>query len=223
MSTPLRVPPELRRGAAKGDEETQVEQGVRLLRRVQQELSLPTLGSTRILDVGCGTKLAQAIVNRGIDVARYVGLDVYRPMIEFLASQVSDPRLSFHHVDFHNEMYNPGGHEMRPDEALPVGEDSRFDAIVLFSVFTHLAPHDYRTMLQILRRYVAPEGRLLYTLFIDPMPSADFRDAVPEKPLLWAYYSEPHARELIEGTGWEALALREPTADTQHYFVCRPV
>lgn len=221
MTVVLRVPPELRRGAAKGDESVQIEQGVRLLTLVQERFGLSTLACTRILDVGCGTKLAQAILNRGIAVERYVGLDVYREMIEFLQENVRDSRLSFAHVDFHNAMYNPGGRKMSAADRLPVG-DERFDAIVLFSVFTHLPPDDYRCMLEILRKHVADHGRLLFTLFIDPMPSADFRDAVPEKPLLWAYYSEPYARELIRGSGWEIESLHPPTDDTQHYFICRP-
>lgn len=219
---PLRVPPELRRGAAKGDEERQIEQGVRLLDLVRERAGLTTLAHTRILDVGCGTKLAQAIVNRGVPVGRYVGLDVYAEMIDFLQKEVTDPRLAFHHVDFHNAMYNPRGKKMSANDVLPVG-DERFDLIVLFSVFTHLAPDDYHTMLRVLRKHVADGGHLIFTLFIDPLPTADFRDAVPEKPLLWAYYSEAHARALILGTGWVADELHEPTEDTQHYFVCRPV
>ena len=218
----LRVPADLRRGAAKGDELLQVEQGVRLLGLVRDRLGLGTLAASRILDVGCGTKLAQAILNREVPVGHYAGLDVYREMIDFLRSEVKDPRLEFHHVDFHNEMYNPGGKKMSPEDRLPVGEQL-FDVLVLFSVFTHLAPDDYRSMLQVLRKHVAPDGRLLFTLFIDPLPVSDFRDAVPGKPLLWAYYSEPYARELIAGTGWEPLELHPPGDETQHYFICRPV
>ena len=47
--------------------------------------------------------------------------------------------------------------------------DRTFDVIWLFSVFTHLAPHDYVTMLRLLRRYIRPDGRLIYTLFIDEL------------------------------------------------------
>jgi hypothetical protein len=40
--------------------------------------------------------------------------------------------------------------------------------ICLYSVFTHLSPADYVTMLKILRRYVRPEGRLV-PLFVDEL------------------------------------------------------
>ena len=48
---------------------------------------------------------------------------------------------------------------MAEDTDLGVG-DRTFDVITLFSVFTHLAPHDYKTMLRLLRPYVRPGGRL---------------------------------------------------------------
>ena len=63
----------------------------------------------RALDFGCGVRFAQAIVNRGIPVGRYVGVDVYREMIEFLTANVTDPRLEFVHLDAHNALYNPAG------------------------------------------------------------------------------------------------------------------
>jgi SAM-dependent methyltransferase len=50
---------------------------------------------------------------------------------------------------------------------IPEIEGRRFDLICLFSVFTHLDPVDYVAMLRLLRRYVRPDGRLFYTLFIN--------------------------------------------------------
>ena len=43
----------------------------------------------------------------------------------------------------------------------------RFDLICLFSVFTHLAPDDYREMLRVLRPLVRPDGKLFFSLYID--------------------------------------------------------
>jgi hypothetical protein len=52
----------------------------------------------------------------------------------------------------------------------------------------------------------------------------DFVDRVPDRPLLEAVYSEPYARRLIEGTGWEVVGLHPPQPSVvQHYFVCRPI
>jgi hypothetical protein len=49
---------------------------------------------------------------------------------------------------------------------LPVGP-RRFDLICLFSVFTHLAPHDYVAMLRLLRQHATPDATLLFSLFLD--------------------------------------------------------
>jgi SAM-dependent methyltransferase len=48
---------------------------------------------------------------------------------------------------------------------LSTGE--QFDVISLFSVFTHLAPHDFPAMLRALRPCAARDGRLIFSLFIN--------------------------------------------------------
>jgi Methyltransferase domain len=90
-------------------------------------------------------------------VGTYVGVDVYADMIDFLKQNVADPRFGYHHIDVRNERYNPDACPMTDDTDLGVG-DRQFDLICLFSVFTHLNPHDYRTMLRLLRRYCGPTG-----------------------------------------------------------------
>jgi len=130
------------------------------------DLGLENLEGLDVLDFGCGVRFAQAIVNRGLAVARYVGVDVYREMIEFLQANVADPRLEFVHVDAHNALYNPTGRDL-DDAADSMRIDGQFDVICLFSVVTHLAPHDYGSVLRLLRRYARPDGRLFFTLFID--------------------------------------------------------
>jgi cyclopropane fatty-acyl-phospholipid synthase-like methyltransferase len=89
---------------------------------------------------------------------------VSEEIIEFLRESVDDPRFAYHHVNAHNELYNPEGDPLSEETELAEG---KFDVICLYSVFTHLAPHNYRSMLKLLRRYVKPDGRLVFTLFID--------------------------------------------------------
>lgn len=245
----LEVPPHLRRGARKGDEEEYVRSGGDLISLMCRHMALADLGSVRMLDMGCGTKLVQAFLAGDLPVGQYTGVDLYREMIEFLSANVGDPRFSFHHVDTHNAMYNPGGVPMGSDTRLPVPEAS-FDLICLFSVFTHLAPHDYVEMLRLLRRYVKPDGMLLYSLFVNETTAGghglidgvcrsmrtegraeeadramrdvpDFLDTGPGT-LQWALYSRPHALELIEGTGWRLESLNDPEPCIQHYAICRP-
>jgi predicted TPR repeat methyltransferase len=217
----LTVPQNLRRGA-KRDEKIQIDQGVELLEVVRDVLNVSSLADVALLDMGCGTKIAQAIINREIPIRRYVGVDVYTEMIAYLRKKVRDPRFSFHAVDFQNDMYNPGGRPMNPAIPLPVGQQT-FDAIAAFSVFTHLAPMDYRALLGMLRHHAHDSTRLIFTLFIGANQAEPFLDAFPNKPLRWAYYREDRARALIDGTGWQAIALHAPRPAMQHCFVCRPV
>jgi hypothetical protein len=57
---------------------------------------------------------------------------------------------------------------MTDAEDLGCGE-RRLDLITLCSVFTHLGPDDFRTMLHLVRRYVEPDGTLFFTVFIDEL------------------------------------------------------
>lgn len=165
----LEIPREFNRSASPlRDSAAAEESAVFLIDHVCDVLGVPDLSAHEVLDVGCGTKFTQAFLNHGLPVKAYVGVDVYADQIGFLQSEVADPRFEYHHIDVRNELYNPDAPPMTPDTNLGVG-DRDFDVIWLFSVFTHLTPDDYRTMLQLLRRYIRQDGRLIYTLFIDEL------------------------------------------------------
>jgi SAM-dependent methyltransferase len=162
----LKVPRELRRGGKAKDEQASVESGLQLIRLMCRQFAIPDLGASNVLDMGCGCKLVQALLQNDLPIGRYVGIDVFPALIAFLQSNVLDTRFSFHVQNTHNEMYNPQGEPLSAATRLSVEENS-FDIICLFSVFTHLAPHDYVAMLQMLRRYVKPEGRIIFSLFVN--------------------------------------------------------
>jgi len=161
----LKVPRHFRRGGKARDEDDSVESGLRIIQLMCRQFNLPDLGNSAVLDMGCGCKLVQAILDNDLPIGRYVGLDVFADLIKFLQANVTDPRFSFHALNTHNAMYNKEGVPLTADLQLPVPEYS-FDIICLFSVFTHLAPHDYVTMLRMLRRYIKPGGKLIFSLFL---------------------------------------------------------
>ena len=167
----FKVPRELRRGGKAKDEQASVESALSLIQLMTRNFNLPDMGSSSVLDMGCGCKLVQAILNHNLPIGRYVGIDVFPKLIKFLQSEVNDPRFDFHIQNTHNEMYNPSGEPLGPTTRLPVEEKS-FDIICLFSVFTHLAPHDYVSMLQMLRRYIKPSGRIIFSLYVNETTSA---------------------------------------------------
>lgn len=163
----LEIPRQFDRSA--GIERARIrESALFLLRYACEQLGIEHLADKDVLDVGCGTKFTEAILNNDIPIGSYTGVDVYEEMIDFLKTSVDDHRFSYAHVDWHNDLYNPNGARMTEGADLGVGTRT-FDIIWLFSVFTHLNPDDYRTMLKVLRPYVRPEGRLFYTLYIDEL------------------------------------------------------
>lgn len=162
----LKIPKRLRRGQLRWDEQRSVASGVELLEIMGSSLGHADLTNVSILDVGCGCKFTQAILDRGLAVGQYTGIDVYADMIKFLREETSDPRFSFHHINTHNAMYNPLGKPLAADTKLPV-EEASFDIVCGFSLFTHLAPHDYIAMLKVLRRYVKPTGHMFFSLFVN--------------------------------------------------------
>jgi len=162
----LDVPRNLRRGSKQVDTEASLASAVDLLDLLASQLKVEHLGDTELLDMGCGTKLVEAILRHQIPIRRYVGIDVYREMIQFLQREVRDPRFTFYTMDSHHPNYNPSGRPLDASQGLPLTPAS-FDAICLFSVFTHLAPQDYREMLKLLRPYIKPGGRLIFSLFVN--------------------------------------------------------
>jgi SAM-dependent methyltransferase len=161
----LEVPTGLQRGAHESDEGW-IQSARSLLDLVCRQCGLRDLGASRVLDMGCGTKITKALLDDERPIRRYVGIDVEPQVIEFLTTNVDDERFSFHHIDIQNDLYNPSGLPLTERTELPVG-DEQFDIIWLFSVFTHLAPDDYVAMLQLLRRYISRDGWLVFSLYVN--------------------------------------------------------
>ena len=70
-------------------------------------LGWPSLAGKRLLDFGCGVRFARTIINLGMDIGLYAGVDVNGAAIEWLQSNVADERFSFTQIAVSNQMYNP--------------------------------------------------------------------------------------------------------------------
>lgn len=159
------MPVELQRSAYH-EREAWVASGVFAVDLLCETVGRPDLGATDVLDVGCGTKIVKTILDNSLPIRRYVGVDVYEPVISWLREHVDDPRFEFHHLPARNDLYNPDAAPLHDFDRLPADLEA-FDLICLFSVFTHLAPDDYVTMLKLLRRHVRPDGRLVFSVFLN--------------------------------------------------------
>lgn len=96
--------------------------GLWLLQYMAERIGIPDLAGLDILDFGCGSRFAEAITTHDIPLRSYVGIDVYKEMIEFLTQNVNDDRLSFHHVNARNPKYNKSGDPLMPETILPIGQ-----------------------------------------------------------------------------------------------------
>lgn len=217
------VPLALRKGQVRHDERLLVETGRDLLQLVD---GYHPLKQARMLDWGCGCKFAQAIVEYGVEVGGYTGVDIDLAMIAYLAeTNRARDKLRFIGREIGNAMYNPDGPLMadvlaRETEVAPAS----FDVITLFSVFTHLAPADTETLLKFLRTRIAPGGTLVFTAFVDETTELDFYDKEPDKPLLRAHYRKAWLEDLIARCGWRIRHFSWPTGGAIHqpHYVCTP-
>ena len=125
----LHVPDHLHRNApgaaVLGYEHT----GQTLIELAMRRVGLTTLRDTDILDVGCGVRFAMTILNRDIPIKSYTGIEVHRPIVDFLNDEVAahDHRFRFAHWNVHHRNYNPKGLPFSESERLPY--DERFDLI----------------------------------------------------------------------------------------------
>jgi SAM-dependent methyltransferase len=218
-SIKLSIPKLFRRGSLRDDERASIDSALRLLTAVNE---IKPIKGASILDFGCGVKLVQALLESHYDFSKYVGVDVYRSMIEHLQSALKDDRFEFAALNFHNEMYNKKGDPMTGESRLPI-RDSNFNILTMFSVITHMIPDDVVATLKIMRSYAAPDSKLIFSTFIDFQQEIDFVDTDPKKPLLRAVYRKEFLDELVQSSGWTIESFRKPIPQViQHHYVCTP-
>jgi SAM-dependent methyltransferase len=176
-----------------------------------------------VLDIGCGTRFTQTIINRRLPIESYTGIDIDESLISYLINNVQDSRFSYHYWHIYNAMYNPAGEKLNKSLRLPLPRARKFDVIWMYSVLTHNYPPDTEALLHILRRHIKRDGGLLFSAFIDNDIDT-FEDRLKHQPLLNAYYNETFLRQLISRTGWQVESLYNKRPDTvmQNLFLCRP-
>src|SRR5713101_3238608 len=217
----IEVPKELQRNhpdvLAAGVEHT----GETLIANLARRIRRPGLGGRDLLDVGCGVRFTQTLINRSLAFRSYTGIEVSLPIVQWLKENVEsrDERFRFFHWNVHNAMYNPQAPPMSTYEALPV--KGSYDVIMGFSLFTHLAPEDASQMLKLMRKAVRPDVFLFFSAFCDE--SVDmFEDRNREKRLHLAYYKTSYLGGLIEAEGWKIVSYEEPGPFIMSSFLCRP-
>jgi SAM-dependent methyltransferase len=194
--------------------------GHHLLRSMAKRLGWDSLSGKRILDFGCGVRFSRAIVNLGLDIGLYVGVDVNRGAIAWLRANVADERFAFAHVNDHNPMYNRGGNPEEDYAGLRHFAASRFDAACMFSVITHQSPDEARRTFAVLRDLTGGSGLLYFTAFLDSR-FAEYGEAA-KQICLNSTYNPGYLSALCHTCGWAVERIYMPAAFQMYAVVCSP-
>jgi len=193
--------------------------GSLVLRSLCRRLGWESLSGKRLLDFGCGVRFARTLVNLGMEIGTYAGVDVNADAIGWLQAHVADPRFRFHRLDMKNHLFNPDGGMVQADTLRHFGL-TEFDAACMFSVITHQDPDDTRMILRMLRACVVTHGQLYFTAFIDE--SVDqYAEKYIEKRSAWCNYNPDYLVDLAREEGWAVQTLYPGSELHQPAFVCR--
>jgi hypothetical protein len=190
-----------------------------LMESLRRRLGWTSFQGKRLLDFGCGVRFARTIVNLGIDIGLYCGVDANAQAIGWLKANVHDPRLRFEHLDMYNPLYNLGGAEV-VDQALTSLGLSEFHAACMFSVITHQAPEETSKIFSMLYPCVSKGGQMYFTAFIDETVDS-FTERDPANPRMLSTYSPETMLEVVEKSGWVTLDVFAASPFQQTVFVCR--
>ena len=220
----LKIPPEYNRNASNVQQLGEPEvTGKWLLEYMAERLGVMDLSQIDVLDYGCGCRFASSIVNLGVPVRTYTGIDLFKPMVDFLNAEVEDPRLQFHAVSFENELYNPEGEKLTEASILPVG-GRKYDVACMFSVITHTNPADSKAIFSILRRIIRPNGRLFFSVSLSDEVD-EFGENFPDQPGTLTLYNPRLIEQLLSESGWQVIdwAPRTPRGlPILESFLCAP-
>jgi hypothetical protein len=180
-----------------------------------ERLGWSSLKGKRLLDFGCGVRFAATIINLEMEIDLYAGVDTQAAPISWLLQNVRDPRLQFHHLDMHSEMYNPTG--SRPGvQTLQSMQLRDFDAACMFSVITHQEPDEAELIFKMLHR-CAP--RLYFTALIDDSVLG-YVERDPQNIGLFSTYTTERLQEMLSRSGWTTDRIFQPALFQQTAFVC---
>ena len=121
-----------------------------------------------LLDIGSGIGRKTIPLLDYLDgEGRYIGVDIDPDLVDWCVQHIStvNPRFAFVPVSIHNSFYNPRG-ALAPERFVFPFPDNSFDAVVAWSVFTHLYPATIEHYLSEINRMLRPGGRLGASFFV---------------------------------------------------------
>lgn len=140
-----------------------------------------------VLDVGCGVgRLPIGILDQVGGIRAYRGVDIQSKSIQWCKRRIErvHPSFQFRLVDVQNRCYNPKGSPLDCSFRLPF-DDSSFDIIYLYSVFSHMMLDEVRVYLGEFRRLLRSDGKVFLTAFLEEgVP--DVMENPPNYKMTWS-------------------------------------
>ena len=183
-----------------------------LLESMRRRLGWPNYAGKRVLDYGCGIRLASTIANLGLEFGQYVGVDSNADYIDWLSKNLQEPRFAFARVDADNPLYRNGASPMTEVKTLPV--EGPFDLACMFSVITHQDPAEAQQIFHLLRPLAS---RLYFTALIKDIDG--YREGKPDQPRLLSEFSPALLTKVLEITGWTVEQIYTPSHYQQHAVI----
>ncbi len=188
---------------------------------------VPAENYRSVLDFGCGCgRVARRmLLQKEYIPQRFLGVDLYRPSIEWCKSNLVYPGWEFRHLDIYNTGLNPQGKQL-----VDLDLAETFALVNAHSVFTHIIERDLEFYFAQCARALSDDGILRSTWFLFdktgfPMMQ-EYQNCLyinPEDPTNAAIYDSDFVRNLhsrhglvifaayppgIRGHQWELFARR---------------
>ena len=187
--------------------------GGAILESMRRRLTWPNYAGKRVLDYGCGVRLARTIANLGLEIGRYAGVDSNAEFINWLANNLQDPRFTFAHVDVDNPLYPNGSMPVQKLESIPI--DGTFDLACMFSVITHQDPDEAGHIFKLIRPLA---HKLYFTAFVIES-LAGYREGDPAKPRLLSQFGIDLLASVLSESGWTIQRIYKPVRYQQHAII----
>lgn len=184
---------------------------------------VPAENYRSVLDFGCGCgRIArQMLMQNEIVPSRYLGLDLYRPSINWCRDNLRAPGFEFRHLNAANVGFNPNG--VRHAD---FGADEQFSLINAHSVFTHITEPDLDFYFDQCARRLTADGILRSTWFLFdkinfPMMQT-FQNCLyinPDDLTNATIYDAQFVRDLYTARGLSIIAAHSPAIRGHQWLI----
>lgn len=146
--------------------------GIRQVSALKKYIGLQN--TDHVLDVGCGIGRTAVALTGIIDKGTYDGFDAVEKGINWCNKNIGKkhPNFKFKFTPIYNDLYNTFSQKAE-DFTFPY-DDSRFDKVFLFSVFTHMQIPEIKRYLKEISRVMNSSGQCLATFFLYDETKTEF-------------------------------------------------